>query len=817
MKTICFFRFAFTCSMGIILFLQTANGQNTFPSTGSAGIGTTTPDASSLLEIKSTAKGILIPRMSQHQRDNISLPAQGLIIYQTNNSPGFYYYDGSQWNPVSGKNADQSLSNLTQPTAVNVDLLPDSNNTRSLGNGRQAWENIYVDSIHFDDGTTSSGSFWKKKGSAVFYTNGNVGIGTNNPLARLQVSGGDAIINSLTVGNGAGSVSSNTVVGNSAFVSNTTGTNNTATGAYSLSANTSGVFNTGSGSFTLNANTTGIENTATGWGALFNNISGSYNTAAGVSSLLANHTGSDNAGIGFASLYSDISGNDNTAAGGYSLYLNTAGYSNVAIGVAALRGNTVGHNLVAVGDSALYNQGIAMLNSYTNTAIGSKTLYSNTSGIRNTATGFNAVYSNITGTDNTAAGNQALSLNTAGNSNSAFGSFALWNNTGDNNTATGYQSLISNATGHDNTASGYGSLIFNTNGYGNTADGFNALPQNTSGFYNTAVGEFCLYSSFGNGNTALGYSADVSSAAISNSTAIGLDAIVNAGNTVLVGSSSITSVGGYVNWSNFSDGRYKQNIKQNVPGLQFINRLHPITYTLNINAIESKLHSTQKTLKDADGNPLPRPEDDPVIKQNIDEKSKIVYTGFIAQDVEKAAGSIDYNFSGVDKPKDDQQSFYGLRYGDFVVPLVKAVQELSSQNDSLKNENALLRKDFNDLKNLVLSIEQKQEQCSPCAVGTSPQLQINNAVITNGAALEQNVPNPFTNGTSIGYVLPQKYTRAQIVITDKNGKTLLVKDVSGVGKGKLNLDASVLASEAYNYSLLIDGKLIATKQMVVAR
>jgi hypothetical protein len=55
------------------------------------------------------------------------------------------------------------------------------------------------------------------------------------------------------------------------------------------------------------------------------------------------------------------------------------------------------------------------------------------------------------------------------------------------------------------------------------------------------------------------------------------------------------------------------------------------------------------------------------------------------------------------------------------------------------------------------------------------------------------------------------------MITDKSGKTLKLANVSGSGKGSLNVDASVLASGAYNYSLFVDGKLIGTKQMVLTR
>ena len=75
----------------LIAFFVAANAhaQNIFPSTGSAGIGTTTPNASSLLEIKSTTQGMLIPRMTIAQRNAIASPATGLLIYQTNSTPGF--------------------------------------------------------------------------------------------------------------------------------------------------------------------------------------------------------------------------------------------------------------------------------------------------------------------------------------------------------------------------------------------------------------------------------------------------------------------------------------------------------------------------------------------------------------------------------------------------------------------------------------------------------------------------------------------------------------------------------------------------------
>ena len=78
------------------------------------------------------------------------------------------------------------------------------------------------------------------------------------------------------------------------------------------------------------------------------------------------------------------------------------------------------------------------------------------------------------------------------------------------------------------------------------------------------------------------------------------------------------------------------------------------------------------------------------------------------------------------------------------MPLVKAVQELSKENDSLKNELA-------DIKKMVLQIQQQQSYNTT----TSNSMQQNNMTIVNTASLEQNIPNPFTNTTTIGYYLPQ--------------------------------------------------------------
>ncbi|MEY4521437.1 MAG: hypothetical protein RIT10_622 [Bacteroidota bacterium] len=66
------------------------------------GIGTNTPAPSAQLDVTSTEKGFLPPRMTSAQRDLIATPATGLLIFQTDNTVGFYYYDGAAWVAFGG-------------------------------------------------------------------------------------------------------------------------------------------------------------------------------------------------------------------------------------------------------------------------------------------------------------------------------------------------------------------------------------------------------------------------------------------------------------------------------------------------------------------------------------------------------------------------------------------------------------------------------------------------------------------------------------------------------------------------------------------
>jgi hypothetical protein len=172
------------------------------------------------------------------------------------------------------------------------------------------------------------------------YVSGAVGASLTGSL--LSVVPG-ATIQGLTVGRGAGAVSTNTAVGASALAANSTGIWLTAIGNGALQNNTAS-YNTAIGRNALNANTTGSENDAVGGIALASNLTGQYNVAFGANSLTANTTGSSNVAIGNRALYSNTTASNNTAVGYQAGYSNTTGAGNVFVGTAVGYATTGGFN-----------------------------------------------------------------------------------------------------------------------------------------------------------------------------------------------------------------------------------------------------------------------------------------------------------------------------------------------------------------------------------------------------------------------------------------------------------------------------------------
>jgi hypothetical protein len=148
-----------------LAFSATVSGQT-------VGIGSTsfTPNASSVLELRTTTAGFLMPRMTEVQRDAIVAPAEGLLIYQNNNTKGFKYYDGSAWVPFGGAAGADNFGNHIATSNIQLNDFWLSNDG---GN-----EGIRV------------------------ANNGNVGIGTASPAEVLQVAGKILVNNDIYDDNG---------------------------------------------------------------------------------------------------------------------------------------------------------------------------------------------------------------------------------------------------------------------------------------------------------------------------------------------------------------------------------------------------------------------------------------------------------------------------------------------------------------------------------------------------------------------------------------------------------------------------------------
>jgi predicted RNase H-like nuclease (RuvC/YqgF family) len=94
-------------------------------------------------------------------------------------------------------------------------------------------------------------------------------------------------------------------------------------------------------------------------------------------------------------------------------------------------------------------------------------------------------------------------------------------------------------------------------------------------------------------------------------------------------------------------------------------------------------------------------------------KAQELQIGFIAQDVEKAADEIGFDFHAVDKPK-NENDFYGLRYSEFVPVLVKAIQEqqkiIQQQKSDIQDQQNVIEQQQSDIQELKELIQQQNQQ-----------------------------------------------------------------------------------------------------------
>lgn len=140
-----------------------------------------------------------------------------------------------------------------------------------------------------------------------------------------------------------------------------------------------------------------------------------------------------------------------------------------------------------------------------------------------------------------------------------------------------------------------------------------------------------------------------------------------------------------------------------------------------------------------------------------------------------------------------------------VKALNKKVEALETQlNQCCQNNNMNNNKQNNNSSNNTNSNK----------LGNAINVELNNG---DAIVLDQNAPNPFAENTSINYYIPENTGYAQIIFTDMHGRIIKTVDIKQSGNSQLKVYAANLSQGIYQYSIVVDGKVIDTKKMVVEK
>ncbi len=501
-----------------------------------------------------------------------------------------------------------------------------------------------------------------------------------NGLALVDGDAEDEI--DVTIASGTSSVTS--VAGKlsvaSDIITTSAGTSNFRAGVNAGNSIASGGnYNTVIGDEAGTALTTGDNNVAIGYASLDAEDTGSRSTAVGYGTLSTqnNDANNDNTAVGYNAGTTISTGTNNTIMGAFAGDALSDADFNTAIGVSSLGSDTKGDQSTAIGYAALGVQNFTSVTTTRNTAVGANAGYGMTVGVYNTFIGHSAGDALEDADYNVAVGANALTGDQLGSGATAVGYGALQTQdfdsaTSNYNTAVGYEAGNDITTGLSNTLIGARAADAQTTGNGSTAIGVDAMGGGTiTGNYNVALGQ--------------GSGFAVTSGA--NNIFIGTDAgrtgnpggnITTDSNHICLGHASITSANVQVAWSVASDKRDKTDVTPMEMGLDFVNKLEPVTYRWDK---RSKYVEQGKDFKDliTDGT----------------HKEDWLDTGFLAQDVEKLESEYGYNIAdktNLTTTLSNDGNQYGLIYSKFIPMLVKSVQELSAKVEELENNKCKCKK-----------------------------------------------------------------------------------------------------------------------------
>lgn len=211
----------------------------------------------------------------------------------------------------------------------------------------------------------------------------------------------------------------------------------------------------------------------------------------------------------------------------------------------------------------------------------------------------------------------------------------------------------------------------------------------------------------------------------------------------------------------------------------------------------------------------------PVLYQNKTKRSETSILGFSVMTVKNIFPElIHYGENGE----------LGLAYSEFGVLAIQAIQEQQVLIEKAATEKAALAEKvvqleekvaaFAELQERLLALETNLQSCCLQHQGEQPFQQQHTIPHTpnssqDRAQLQQNFPNPFHQQTAIQYYLPSTVSSAILFISDLNGKRLKSHDLSDNGVGQVMIDGMEFGAGIYIYTLIVDDKVVDTKQMVL--
>ena len=347
---------------------------------------------------------------------------------------------------------------------------------------------------------------------------------------------------------------------------------------------------------------------------------------------------------------------------------NAQGYNittkrSVGVGYNAMEQTLNGDGIVAIGESALQYG----LNAKYSTVIGGRAGYRLSETLQDTVIGKSACQNLVHSAYNTILGYNALS--------SMEGD---WEDRKERNVAIGRNSMaLSKGNSENNVAVGENSLNETTNSNENVAIGHSALAGIGNGNKNTFIGGNAGASLVGNNtSTGVGYNAlnNADLSGYTNITGLGQNSSVSGSNQVQLGNSSAIPYA-FQPLQVRSDRRDKRNINKTKLGLEFINKLKPVEYQLDIR------EDYEEKGIDNDGSLV----------------RKRYHQGFIAQDVKDVSDEMGIDFAGVQHHEvNGGKDVYSLGYEEFIAPMTNAIQEQQKMIETMKAEITELKKQINN-------------------------------------------------------------------------------------------------------------------------